>query len=81
MDAIFNIIGIIGVVQILLGYFLITRGTLTGENMSYHLLNLVGAIMLLISLMWAWNLPSVIIEFCWMAISLYGIIKILKKKK
>lgn len=81
MDILFNTIGTVGVFLILLAYFLITRGKLTGESLKYHLLNLVGASLLLISLMWDWNLPSVIIELCWIAISIYGLTKIYRAKK
>lgn len=80
LDLIFNTIGTTGVVMILLGYFLITKGKLTGEHIAYHILNLVGASLLLVSLFYSWNLPSVIIEVCWIAISVYGLWKVTRKK-
>lgn len=79
-DILFNAVGIIGVILILLGYYLITKGSLTGDDLGYHLMNLCGAVLLLISLMWTWNLPSVIIELCWMSISIWGIFRILRRK-
>lgn len=80
LDLIFNTIGTTGVAMILLGYFLITKGKVTGASLGYHILNLVGASLLLISLFWSWNLPSVIIEVFWIAISLYGICKVMKSR-
>ncbi len=76
LDIVFNSIGIAGVACILLAYFLITLGKLTGGRLAYHILNLIGAAMLLASLFWKWNLPSVVIEVCWIAISLFGIWKV-----
>lgn len=75
LDWIFNFIGTSGVACIVLAYFLITKGTVDGTSRYYHVLNLSGACLLLISLFWSWNLPSVIIEFFWIAISLYGLWK------
>ena len=37
--------------------------------------NLAGALLLLVSLYDAWNLPSVVIETFWALISLYGLIR------
>lgn len=76
-----DIIGTIGVALILLAYFLVQTGRKTANDMVYPMLNLVGAGLLLISLMVNWNTPSVIIEIFWIAISLYGITKIIKSRR
>lgn len=76
----FDIVGTVGVVLILAAYFLVQNGRITADMLVYPLLNLAGALLLLISLMWSWNTPSVIIELCWITISLYGIARILKKR-
>jgi len=80
MDIIFNIIGISGVALILFGYFLLQGGKIDTTNLSYHLLNLIGAILILISLYWKPNIPSIIIEICWINISIYGLIQWKKNK-
>ena len=81
MDILVDIIGTSGVALILLAYFLVQTGRKTANDMLYPLLNLVGASLLLISLMVHWNTPSVIIEIFWIAISIYGIVKILKSRR
>lgn len=81
MDIIVDIIGTTGVALILLAYFLVQTGRKTANDMLYPVLNLVGATLLLISLMVHWNTPSVIIEIFWIAISVYGIVKILKSRR
>ncbi len=78
---IFDIIGTVGVTMILLGYFLVQTGRITAQDLRYPVLNLAGAVLLLISLIVHWNTASVIIELFWIMISLYGIWKILKARK
>lgn len=59
---------------------MIQTGRLSSNDMAFPVTNLIGAILLFISLMYAWNLPSVIIEICWIAISIYGIFRIIRNK-
>lgn len=66
-------IGTLGVAMIVLAYFLITRRRLTGDDARYHLLNFVGAWLVMVSLWFHWNTPSVIIETFWIGISAYGL--------
>ncbi len=81
LNLLFDIIGTIGVVVILYAYFMVQTERLSSQQLSFPILNLIGAILLLISLMWSWNTPSVIIEIAWISISLYGIYRILKEPK
>ena len=62
MDFAFNAIGLIGVALILLAYFLLQRGTLTARRMAYLLQNLLGASLILVSLVHDWNLAAFVIE-------------------
>ncbi len=41
--------------------------------------NLMGATLVLISLIYAWNLPSVVLECFWGAISLYGLVRAIRR--
>lgn len=68
-----NVIGNGGVSFILVAYVLLTAGLVTPEAWIYLLLNVVGSLMIIASLMFQFNLPSMIIEVCWVLISLYGI--------
>lgn len=75
IDLLPDAIGILGVVVILWYYFLLQLGKCNADSLSFSVGNLVGAVLLLISLWYSWNLASVIIEVVWCLISLYGIIK------
>lgn len=70
-----QIVGLIGVGMIVLAYGLISAGKVTGDNPRYHLLNGVGAVLVLYSLYWEWNTASFVIEIIWVGISGYGLLK------
>lgn len=80
LDLLFNIIGTSGVFCILLAYFLMQLGKITSKELSYSLINLIGASLIMVSLLHSWNLPSAIIEICWIFISAFGVYQALKAR-
>ncbi|QKG29547.1 CBU_0592 family membrane protein [Campylobacter sp. RM16187] len=78
---IFQFIGFLGMICIVLAYFLLQIGKMTSADLSYQLINLAGAILLIISLFVHFNLGSFLIEVFWIFITLYGIFKIYKDKR
>ena len=74
-------VGIFGVGLVVLAYFLITRRKLHGDDLRYHLLNFIGAWLIMFSLFFNWNTPSVLIEVVWISISSYGIWRCWKIKR
>lgn len=76
-----DIIGIIGVGMVLVAYYLIQNNIVTSINLSFSLLNLFGATLILYSLYFHWNLASVVIEFAWITISIQGLLKIMRKDR
>jgi len=71
-----DIIGIFGVVLIILSFFLVQAEKITSDSSFYLYSNFIGAVMLLFSLYYHWNLASVIVEIMWLFISSYGIIRV-----
>lgn len=69
----YDILGTLGVIVIILAYVLLQVGRLRSEHLAYSLLNAAGAACILISLYYSFNLPSFIVEFFWLLISLFGI--------
>lgn len=78
---IFQWIGFLGMAFVVFAYLLLQTKKYTIESMQYQLLNLVGAILLLISLFVHFNLGSFIIEVFWIIITLYGMYKNITKKE
>jgi len=73
-----NIIGIVGVILTLVAYYFINIGKWQTSKLSYIMCNLVGSSMLLYSLLFYWNLSSVLIEIAWISISLIGLARYLR---
>lgn len=71
----FDLLGNLGVVMILLAYIGLQLKRLPADAPAYSLLNAIGALLILISLYFDFNLSAIIIESCWLLISLYGLFK------
>ncbi|MGH1599889.1 CBU_0592 family membrane protein [Campylobacter majalis] len=78
---IFQFIGFLGMICVVGGYFLLQLGRLNSDSMGFQLINLVGAVLLIISLLVHFNLGSFLIEVFWIGITIYGIYKILKNRR
>lgn len=68
-------IGFIGVFQILLAYILNIMGKLNKENLTFILLNLVGAAMACLASILMNYLPFIILEGVWALVSLISLFK------
>jgi hypothetical protein len=71
-----DFVGNIGVALIVLAYLGLQLGRIDGRSLSYSLANAIGAVLILVSLWFNFNLSSFIIEIFWLAISLVGIVRI-----
>jgi len=76
-----DLIGIFGVVLIVIAYILLQVEKMDARDLSFSLLNAIGALLIIVSLMFDWNLASFLMEFIWLMISLYGILKYFKVRK
>ncbi|MEO1039725.1 MAG: hypothetical protein AAFX09_09275 [Pseudomonadota bacterium] len=76
-----DFVGLTGVACILAAFALLQLEILNGDSLRYLALNAVGAVLLLISLMVTFNLASFVIEICWLAISVFGIAKVLLRRR
>ncbi len=68
-------VGNLGVLLVLACYFLIQTGKLDIRALPYSVLNGVGAILIMVSLFYNFNLSSFVIECAWLAISAYGVVR------
>ncbi|MDO9266613.1 MAG: hypothetical protein Q7U00_05965 [Sulfurimonas sp.] len=76
-----DVVGIVGVAMVLATYFLLQSEKIDSKGFLYSFLNFVGALLIVYSLLYSWNLASFIIEFFWILISLYGLKKWYRSKK
>ena len=66
-------VGLVGVVLILLAYAGVQSGRLPAADWRFSAVNGLGAALILVSLAFAFNLASFVIEIAWLAISLWGL--------
>lgn len=76
-----DFIGNIGVVAVLLAYLLLLAEKLSGSSVVYSAINAGGAVLILYSLSYDFNLSAVIIESVWLLISVYGIWRTLRSRR
>ena len=67
--------GLVGVGAVLSAYFANQQDWLDARRWQFPAANLAGSVLILVSLWKAWNLPSVVIEVAWSAISVWGLIR------
>ena len=77
----YDILGTLGVAVIILTYVLLQIGKVRSEQLVYSVLNAVGAALILVSLYFAFNFPSFVVEFFWLLISLFGVGKYLLSRR
>ena len=75
-----DIIGSIGVATVIVTYFLLQTDRIKSESLLYSVLNGLGAGLIVFSLFYNFNFSAFVVEFLWVLISLYGIIKYFLKK-
>jgi hypothetical protein len=71
----FDLVGNIGVLLMVIAYLLLQLEKLSSSALSYLLLNAVGAMMVMFSLMFRFNLSAFLMEAFWLLITLYGLAK------
>lgn len=74
-----DIIGITGVFIIVVAYILMQIDRMDPKGFLFSLLNTIGAIFILVSLLYDWNLASFVMEVIWLTLSFYGTIRGYKK--
>ena len=77
----FDLAGFIGVLLIVIAYLLLQLDKLPSSSPSYSLLNAVGALLIIVSLIFKFNLSAFIVEAFWFLISLVGLWRALSSRK
>jgi len=76
-----DVIGNLGVVMIVGTYFLVQIGRMSASGLAYTSLNGVGAVLIMVSLYYNFNLSAFIIEVFWILISLVGLVRIFLERR
>ena len=75
-----EVAGWAGALLILLAYLLLSAGRLTGQSLSYQLMNVIGAAGFIINGWWHGALPSAVLNVIWLMIGAIATWRIMKKR-
>ena len=73
-------VGLAGTLAVLVAYFLLQAGRLSGTGLAYPLLNLFGAAAILVSLRGGFNLSVFLLQAAWIVVSVFGIYRTLRAR-
>lgn len=73
-------VGIIGAALLMVAYLLLQINKLQSSGLAYSLLNAVGALLIVCSLLVNFNLAAFLIEVFWVLISIIGIVRYLRPR-
>lgn len=76
-----DMIGLVGVLLVIIAYFLLQTDRMKAGNILYSALNAVGSAMIIYSLFFKWNLSAFAMEGIWLLLSLYGVVKSFRLKR
>jgi hypothetical protein len=76
----FDIAGLAGVVLIVIAYLLLQLGKLPSSSSSFSLMNALGAFLVMVSLIFDFNLSAFLMEAFWFLLSLFGLLRPLYSK-
>jgi len=77
----FDLTGFIGVLIIIVAYLLLQLDKLPSSSPTYSLLNAAGALLIIVSLIFQFNLSAFVVEVFWFLISLLGLTKSLVSRR
>ena len=76
-----DLIGLIGVALLIITYALLQFDRIDPKGFWYSFNNMIVAILVTVSLIYSFNLASMVIEVFWFSLSVYGIVMYFKRKK
>lgn len=76
-----DLIGLIGVALLIITYALLQFDRIDPKGFWYSFNNMIVAILVTVSLLYSFNLASMVIEVFWFSLSVYGIVMYFKRKK
>lgn len=76
----YEIIGLLGVAIVLVAYFMLASRRWTSNDMPYPVTNIIGTCLILYSLTFDMNIPSIVAQIVWIGISVAAVLRIRAKK-
>jgi hypothetical protein len=80
MEMLLTGVGLLGVAISLSAYGLLTRGIFTQDDPRYYWLNIVGTVLIGLSLIVQWNIGAAVSQVLWILISLLGLVRAYRRR-
>ena len=71
----YDIAGLIGSAIVIIAYFATQAGWFSANDPRFAWANLIGAALIIVSLMMDWNLAAFVMEIFWILISIFGLVR------
>jgi len=75
-----DFLGNAGVVMLMVTYLMLQLNKISSDGLAYSLLNAVGASLIVVSLLYDFNLSALLMEVFWVLISFVGIYRYFRLK-
>jgi multidrug transporter EmrE-like cation transporter len=75
-----DLIGNVGVVILIITFLMLQLNKLPSDGLAYSLLNAIGASLIVVSLLFDFNLSALLMEVFWVLISFVGIYRYFRLK-
>ena len=75
-----DFVGNVGVVVLMITYLMLQLNKLRSDGLAYSALNAIGASLIVVSLLFDFNLSALLMEVFWVLISFVGIYRYLRVK-
>ncbi|MED7925683.1 hypothetical protein SMD20_15620 [Nonomuraea sp. LP-02] len=78
MDLLLAVVGWAGAAVLLSAYALVSSGRIQGDGLTYQVMNLFGAVGLMVNSAWSAAWPSAGLNLVWAAIGVVALVKLAK---
>ena len=75
-----DFVGNVGVIVLIITYLMLQLNKLSSDGLAYSVLNALGAGLIVVSLLFNFNLSALIVEVFWVLISFVGIFRYFRLK-
>lgn len=76
-----DLIGFVGTALIIGAYLLLQINRISSDGLKYSVLNGIGALLILYSLIYKFNFPAFVVEVFWVGISIFGVARFYLQKR
>jgi hypothetical protein len=75
-----DFVGNVGVIVLIITYLMLQLNKLSSDGLAYSVLNALGAGLIVVSLLFNFNLSALIVEVFWVLISFVGIFRYFRSR-